>query len=99
MRACVTFMTAYRHEKHRRTQITVAHGNRSGPIDPVLQVQFVKAALPAGEWEFVGQSVHVEVGTPSNSISPSTIQEATKPDETTLPSEVNTTCMYPVLDV
>jgi N-acetylglucosamine-6-phosphate deacetylase len=54
-----------------------------------LQVQLDKAALPAGELEFGGQSVHVEVGTPSNSISSITassitIQEATNPDETTL---------------
>jgi hypothetical protein len=27
----------------------------------VLQVQFVKAALPAGELEFDGQAMHVEV--------------------------------------
>jgi hypothetical protein len=55
-----------------------------------LQLQFVKPALPAGELEFVGQSVHVEVDT---------IQEATNPGLTTLPSDLNTTFMYPVLDV
>jgi hypothetical protein len=54
-------------------------------------VQLVKAALPAGELEFVGQSVHVEVD--------GTLQEATNPELITLPSDVNTTCMYPVLDV
>ena len=31
----------------------------SGPVDPALQVQFVKAELPAGELEFDGQSLHV----------------------------------------
>jgi hypothetical protein len=60
------------------------HGPPVGPGKPALQVQLDKAALPADELEFVGQSVHVEVGTPSNSISPSTIQEATNPDETKL---------------
>jgi hypothetical protein len=30
----------------------------SGPVDPALQVQLVKAALPAGELELVGQAVH-----------------------------------------
>jgi hypothetical protein len=54
-------------------------------------VQFVKAALPAGEVEFDGQVMHVEVD--------GMLQEATNPDPPTLPSDVNTTCMYPVLDV
>ena len=70
------------------------HGPPFGPVDPVLQVQFVKAELPAGELELVGHSVHVEVD--------GTLQEATNPEATdpsTLPSDVNTTCMYPVLDV
>ena len=107
----------YRHERHRRTQITVAHGPPFGPVDPVLQVQLVKAALPAGELEFDGQTLHVElaaaptaaeyvpapqsvqVAVPVAVPSSSTIQEATNPDETTLPSDVNLTCMYPVLDV
>ena len=35
------------------------HGPPTGPVDPALQVQFVKAELPAGELEFVGQSLHV----------------------------------------
>ncbi len=35
-----------------------AHGPPFGPVDPVLQVQFVKAALPAVELELVGQAVH-----------------------------------------
>ena len=30
-----------------------AHGPPFGPVDPVLQVQFVKAALPGGEVELV----------------------------------------------
>jgi hypothetical protein len=35
-----------------------AHGPPFGPVDPVLQVQFVKPALPADELELVGQTVH-----------------------------------------
>jgi hypothetical protein len=35
-----------------------AHGTPIGPIDPALQVQLVKAALPVGEVELVGQAVH-----------------------------------------
>jgi hypothetical protein len=38
-----------------------AHGPPFGPVDPVLQVQLVKAALPAGELEFDGQALHVEL--------------------------------------
>ena len=34
------------------------HGPPSGPVDPALQVQLVKAALPAGELESAGQAVH-----------------------------------------
>ena len=30
------------------------------PVDPALQVQLVKAALPAGELELDGQAMHVE---------------------------------------
>ena len=33
----------------------------SGPVHPLLQVQFVKAALPAGEFESDGQVLHVEL--------------------------------------
>jgi hypothetical protein len=66
------------------------HGPPIGPGKPALQVQLDKAALLAGELEFAGQSVQEE---------PSAIQEATNPDETTLESDVNLTCMYPVLDV
>jgi hypothetical protein len=47
--------------RNRRTQITVAHGPPFGPVDPVLQVQLVKAALPAVELEFDGQALHVEL--------------------------------------
>jgi hypothetical protein len=36
-----------------------AHGPPFGPVNPVLQVQFVKAELPAGELEFDGQTLHV----------------------------------------
>jgi hypothetical protein len=32
-----------------------------GPVHPALQVQFVKDALPAGEVEFDGQAMHVEL--------------------------------------
>jgi hypothetical protein len=39
-------------------QFNSAHGPPSGPVDPALQVQLVKAALPAGELEFDGQGVH-----------------------------------------
>jgi hypothetical protein len=35
------------------------HGPPSGPVDPALQVQLVKAVLPGGELEFDGQSLHV----------------------------------------
>ncbi len=34
-----------------------------GPVDPVLQVQLVKDALPAGELEIDGQALHVEAPT------------------------------------
>ena len=40
-----------------------AHGSPFGPVDPALQVQFVKAALPAGDLEFDGQALHVEAPT------------------------------------
>jgi hypothetical protein len=37
------------------------HVPPSGPVHPALHVQFVRAALPAGELEFDGQAMHVEV--------------------------------------
>ena len=37
------------------------HVTPSGPVHPALQVQFVKDALPAGELEFDGQAMHVEL--------------------------------------
>ncbi len=37
------------------------HGAPTGPVDPALQVQSVKAALPAGELEYDGQTLHVEL--------------------------------------
>ena len=37
------------------------HVPPSGPDEPALQVQLVKAALPAGEFEFDGQGLHVEL--------------------------------------
>ena len=33
----------------------------SGPVDPALQVQVLKSALPAGELEFDEQTLHVEL--------------------------------------
>ena len=39
--------------------VTVTVGVRV--VHPALQVQFVKAALPAGELEFDGQALHVEL--------------------------------------
>jgi hypothetical protein len=68
---------------HRPGPVTVlyfpaehaTHGPPSGPENPALHVQFAKeffeVALSAGELEFVGQVVHVEVD--------ATIQEATNP--------------------
>ena len=38
-----------------------AHEPPFGPVDPALQVQLVKAALPEGELEFDGQTKHVEI--------------------------------------
>jgi hypothetical protein len=38
-----------------------AHGSPSGPVDPELQLQFVKALLPGGDFEFDGQRMHVEL--------------------------------------
>jgi hypothetical protein len=37
------------------------HGPPFGPVDPVLQVQLVKASLPGGELEFDGQTLQVAV--------------------------------------
>ncbi len=37
------------------------HVPPSGPVEPALQVQLVKAALPAGELEADGQATHVEL--------------------------------------
>ena len=37
------------------------HVPPSGPVDPALQMQLVTTALPAGELEFGGQSMHVEL--------------------------------------
>jgi ABC-type cobalt transport system substrate-binding protein len=41
--------------------IQSVHVPPSGPVEPVLQVQLVKAALPAGELDSDGQSTHVEL--------------------------------------
>ena len=40
----------------------------AGPENPALQVQFVKAALPAGEVEFDGQALHVELAEAPTSV-------------------------------
>ena len=37
---------------------SAAHGPPFGPVNPMLQVQLVKAALPAGEVELDGQALH-----------------------------------------
>ena len=72
-------------------------------------MQLVKAALPAGELEFGGQTV--QAADPVDALYfPAShavqvldvdplLQEATKPELTSESSDVNTTCMYPVLDV
>jgi hypothetical protein len=44
------------------------HVSPTGPVDPALQVQFVKAALPASELEFDGQTLHVELAEAPNSV-------------------------------
>ena len=44
------------------------HGPPSSPVDPVLQVQFVKAALPASELKFDGQALHVMLDEAPNSV-------------------------------
>ena len=41
--------------------VHTVHSPPSGPEEPALQVQLVKAELPAGELEFVGQVMHVEI--------------------------------------
>jgi hypothetical protein len=40
------------------------HVPPSGPVEPALQVQLVKAALPAGELEADGQALHVAAFAP-----------------------------------
>ncbi len=81
----------------------------AGPENPAIQVQLVITALPAGELEFDGHAV--QAADPVDALYfpaahavhvldvDSLLQEATKPESTTVPSDVNTTCMYPVLDV
>jgi hypothetical protein len=41
--------------------VHAVHRPPSGPEEPVLHVQLVKAELPPGELEFVGQVTHVEI--------------------------------------
>ena len=43
--------------------VHAVHRPPSGPEEPVLHVQLVKAELPAGELEFVGQVMHVITAT------------------------------------
>jgi hypothetical protein len=75
-------------------------------------VQLVEVELPAGEVELDGQVIHVELAEAPTAVeyvpTPQSVQtaegdgmlqEATNPDRPKLPSDVNTTCMYPVLDV
>ena len=75
-------------------------------------MQLVEVELPAGEVEFDGQVMHVELAEDPTAVEyvPAAqsvqtaevdvaLQEATNPELITLPSDVNTTCMYPVLDV
>ena len=38
-----------------------AHGPPFGPVNPVLQMQLVKAVLPESAKVFDGQSMHVEI--------------------------------------
>jgi hypothetical protein len=45
-----------------------AHGSPFGPVDPALQVQFAKAALPEGELEFDGQTLHVKLAEASTAV-------------------------------
>ncbi len=82
------------------------HVPPSGPVHPALQVQFVRAALPAGEVEFDGQAMHVEVDVAPTPVEyvpcPQTVvtrQTANTPVALSLPSEVKTTSRYPVDDV
>ncbi len=44
------------------------YGPPFGPVDPALQVQFVKAELPTGELEFDGQALHVMLDEAPNSV-------------------------------
>ena len=71
-------------------------------------MQLVTTALPAGELEFDGQAVqgadpvdvlYFPAAHAVHVLVDPLLQEATKPELTTEPSDVNTTCMYPVLDV
>jgi hypothetical protein len=41
--------------------VHAVHSPPSGPEEPALQVQLVKAELPPGELEFVGQVTHVDI--------------------------------------
>jgi hypothetical protein len=62
----------------------------AGPLHPALQVQLVKAVLPAGEMVFDGQAMHVEfaeaptaveyVPVPQSVHGTKAFQEATKPE-------------------
>ena len=49
------------HSESTVQAVPATHAEQvAGPENPAFQVQFVKAALPAGELEFDGQALHVE---------------------------------------
>jgi hypothetical protein len=50
------------HSESTVQAVPATHAEQvAGPENPAFQVQFVKAALPAGELEFDGQALHVEL--------------------------------------
>jgi hypothetical protein len=66
----------------------VVHEPPSGPVHPALQVQFVNAVLPAGESEFDGQALHVELAAVEYVPAPQSVlrtspQDASKRSTTT----------------
>ena len=62
----------------------------SGPVDPALQVQLVKFLFPAGEVEFDGQAVHVELDEAPTAVeyvpAPQSVQAADPVDALYLPA-------------
>ena len=58
------------------------HSPPSVPQEPALQVQLVKAELPAGELEFVGQVMHVITATAVEYVpAPQAVQKTDAVDE------------------